>query len=60
MLGLIKRIIGVSGKYKGRIYGAFVMSFLKGMFMKVPIILMYFILEAYLEGSITKEICIRT
>jgi len=60
MLGLIKRIIGVSGKYKGRIYGAFVMSFLKGMLMKVPIILMYFILEAYLEGSITKGICIRT
>ncbi len=60
MLGLIKRIIGVSGKYKGGIYGAFVMSFLKGMFMKVPIILMYFILAAYIEGTITKAICIRT
>ena len=34
MIGLIKRIIGVSGKYKGGIYGAFVMSFLKGMLMK--------------------------
>ncbi|MBR1554777.1 MAG: ABC transporter ATP-binding protein, partial [Oscillospiraceae bacterium] len=60
MIGLIKRIIGVSGKYKGGIYGAFVMSFLKGMLMKAPIIMMYFIISAYLEGTITKAICVRT
>lgn len=60
MIGLIKRIIGVSGKYKGGIYGAFIMSFLKGMLMKAPIILMYFIISAYLEGTITQAICVRT
>jgi ATP-binding cassette subfamily B protein len=28
---MIKRILEVSGKYKGRIYGAMFLSFLKGM-----------------------------
>ena len=31
MIGMIRRILGISGKYKSRIYGAFVLSFLKGM-----------------------------
>lgn len=60
MIGLIKRIIGVSGKYKGNIYGAFILSFLKSMLMKAPIIMMYFILTAYMEGTITKRICLTT
>ena len=33
---MIKRILRVSGKYKGRIYGAMALSFVKGMFMKMP------------------------
>jgi len=33
MIGLIGRILGVSGKYKSRIYGAMFLSFLKGMLM---------------------------
>lgn len=58
MIGLIGRILGVSGKYKGRIHGAFVLSFLKGMLMKAPIILTYFIVTAFIDGTITKKHCI--
>ena len=58
MIGMIRRILGISGKYKGRIYGAFVLSFLKGMLMKVPIIVMYFIAAAFIDGSISKKACI--
>ena len=39
MIGLIGRIIGVSGKYKGRIYGAFVFSFFKS---NILVILAFF------------------
>lgn len=58
MIGLIRRILGVSGKYQGRIYGAFVMALLKGLLMKVPLMLMYLIITAFLDGTITKRACI--
>jgi ATP-binding cassette subfamily B protein len=52
---MIRRILGVSGKYKGRIYGAMGFSFLKGLLMKVPIILTYFIVTTYIDGTLTKK-----
>lgn len=58
MIGLIGRILGVSERYKGRIYGAMLLSFLKGMLMKTPVILMYFIVTAFIDGTITKKACI--
>ena len=58
MIGMIKRILDVSGKYKGRIYGAMVLSFLKGMLMKVPAIATFLIVSAFLDGELTKKACI--
>ena len=55
MIGMIRRILDVSGKYKGRIYGAMGFSFLKGLLMKVPIILTYFIVTTYIDGTLTKK-----
>ena len=55
MIGMIRRILGVSGKYKGRIYGAIGFSFLKGLLMKVPIILTYFIVTTFIDGTLTKN-----
>lgn len=55
MIGMIRRILGVSGKYKGRIYGAMGFSFLKGLLMKVPIILTYFIVTTFIDGTLTKN-----
>ena len=55
MIGMIRRILGVSGKYKGRIYGAMGFSFLKGLLMKVSIIVTYFVITTYLDGTITKK-----
>ena len=46
MLKLMKRILAVSGKYKGRIQLAFVFSFLKSLLAKAPIML------AFLAASI--------
>ena len=58
MIGLIARILVVSEKYRGRIYGAFVLSFLKGLLMKAPIVLAYIIVTAFIEKTVTKKYCI--
>lgn len=58
MTGMIKRILDVSGKYKCRIYRAMVLSFLKGMLMKVPAIATFMIVSTYLDGKLTKKACI--
>ncbi|HRU97907.1 MAG TPA: ABC transporter ATP-binding protein [Ruminococcus sp.] len=53
MIGMIRRILGVSGRYKSRIYGAMGFSFLKGLLMKVPIIVTYFVVTTFIDGTIT-------
>lgn len=58
MIGMIKRILDASGKYKGRIYGAMVLSFFKGMLMKVPAIATFLIVSAFIEGALIKKACI--
>ncbi|HBI64724.1 MAG TPA: ABC transporter ATP-binding protein, partial [Clostridiales bacterium] len=58
MIGMIRRILGVSGNYQGRIYGAFVLSFFKGMIQKMPVILMYVTLTAFLDDTVTKRACL--
>ena len=58
MIGMIKRILGVSGKYRGRIYDAMFLSFLKGVLMKVPIILTYFIVTTCIDGTITESVAL--
>ena len=55
MIGMIRRILSVSDKYRGRIYGAMVFSFLKGLLMKVPIVVTYFVVTTYIDGTITKK-----
>lgn len=44
----------VSGNYKGRIYGAMVLSLLKGMLMKVPAVAVFLIVSAFIDGELTK------
>ncbi len=58
MIALMKRILGVSGAYRGRIVAAFVTSFLKSMFSKAPLMLSYFALAAFYDGSADKGLCL--
>ncbi|BBF43121.1 transport ATP-binding protein CydC [Lachnospiraceae bacterium KM106-2] len=58
MIALMRRIINVSGKYKGRIKLAFVFSFLKSMASKFPLCLAFVMISAFLDRSITKQMCI--
>lgn len=58
MIGLIGRILEVSGKYKGRIYTAMIMLFFKGILLKVPIIATFLIVSAFIDGSISRSACV--
>ncbi|PYG88707.1 ATP-binding cassette subfamily B protein [Ruminiclostridium sufflavum DSM 19573] len=59
MLSLMKRILSVSGKYKGKIQLAFVFSFLKSIMAKVPIGLAFVILAAFYDGTANAALCLK-
>lgn len=59
MIALMKRILDVSGKYKGRIQLAFVFSFLKALLAKAPIGLAFLVLAAFLDGKADARLCLR-
>ena len=48
MIQLMKRILAVSGRYKGRIQIAFIFSFLKSLLAKAPIMLAFLALVVVL------------
>ncbi len=54
----MKRILSVSGSYKGRIQGAFVFSFLKSSLAKASLVLSFFALSAFYHGTATAELCL--
>lgn len=58
MISLMRRILAVSGKYKGRIQLAFVFSFLKSFLSKVPIVLAFFVLSAFYNGTADAGLCL--
>ncbi len=58
MTALIKRILSVSGAYKGRICAAFVLSFLKSMFSKAPIMLAYLAFLRFHENTADGRLCV--
>lgn len=58
MIALMKRILSVSGKYKGRIQCAFVYSFLKSLLSKAPIGLAFLTFAAFLEGRVDGRFCL--
>lgn len=58
MISLMRRIIKVSGEYKGRIYAAFVFSFLKSMLSKAPIGLAFVVFSAFIAGNAEVGLCV--
>ncbi len=58
MIGLMKRILTVSGIYQKRILLAFVFSFLKSLLSKAPIMLAFLVLTGFYEGSISPRSCL--
>lgn len=60
MVALMRRILSVSGKYKSRIQLALVFSFLKSFLSKAPIVLAFFALAAFYNGTASSKMCLWT
>lgn len=58
MIGLISRILKISGKYRRKIELAFVFSFIKSMLMKAPIALSIITFRAFYTGTINSRFCL--
>ena len=58
MFALFSRILKLSGRYKGRIQGAFVCAFLESILSKMPIFLAFVILSGFAAGTLTSQTCL--
>ena len=57
MFTLFSRILNLSGRYKGRIQGAFVFAFLESILAKAPIYLAFIVLSGFYQNTLTGKMC---
>ena len=53
MFAMFSRILKLSGRYKGRIQGAFVCAFLESILSKMPIVLAFVVLSRFAADTLT-------
>jgi len=58
MLSIMHRIINMTGKYKTRIRASYITAFLKGIMMKVPLILCFLCISYFMKGQMDKTKCV--
>ena len=58
MLRLFKRILNLSGKYRGRIQAAFGLAFLESILAKMPVWLAFLALSGFYYQTITADHCL--
>ncbi|RKM58026.1 ABC transporter ATP-binding protein [Butyrivibrio sp. X503] len=58
MFKILQRIIGITGRFKGRIRASYITSFIKGVMMKAPLILCYLAISSFMQNTMTKDKCI--
>ena len=58
MLKLFSRILNLSGRYKGRIQGAFVCAFLESILAKMPIFFAFIVLSGFYQKTLNGKTCL--
>ena len=58
MFGLFSRILKLSGKYSGRIKGAFVCAFLESILAKMPIFFAFLVLSGFYQNTLSGADCL--
>ena len=58
MLALFSRILKLSGRYKGRIQGAFACAFVESILSKMPIFLAFIVLSGFHQNTMTGQKCL--
>ena len=55
---MMHRLVGSCGNYKGVIRASYVPGFFKGLFMKAPLMVSFFIISGFMTGTISKKMCL--
>lgn len=58
MIKIMHRLINMTGRYKARIRCSYITSFIKGIFMKMPMVLCFFAISMFMQEKMEKKICI--
>ena len=58
MLKIMHRLINMTGKYKTRIRVSYITAFLKGIMMKVPLVLCFLCISFFMQGRMDKMKCL--
>ncbi|MCR4940448.1 MAG: ABC transporter ATP-binding protein/permease [Treponemataceae bacterium] len=58
MISMMHRLVESCGKYKSRIRASYVTGFFKGMFMKAPLMLCFFMVSGFMAGNMTTKTCL--
>ncbi len=58
MLSLFSRILKFSGRYKGRIQGAFLCAFIESILAKMPVFLAFLVLSGFYRKTLTGADCL--
>jgi ATP-binding cassette subfamily B protein len=58
MFQLFRRILDLSGKFKGRIQGAFVCAVLECILSKMPIVLAFYVLAGFYQNTLQPKQCL--
>lgn len=58
MLKILHRLIGITGKYKTRIRLSYITSFVKGIMMKVPLILSFIMISLFMQDQMDAGKCL--
>ncbi len=58
MLGILHRLIGITGEYKTRIRLSYLTSFIKGIMMKAPLVLSFIMISMFMLGRMDRTKCL--
>lgn len=58
MIKIMHRLINHTGKYKTRIRASYITAFLKGIMLKVPLMLSFFVINFFMQGTMDKRKCL--
>ncbi|WP_173472321.1 ABC transporter ATP-binding protein [Eubacterium ruminantium] len=58
MIKIMHRLINMTGRYKTRIRCSYITSLIKGIFMRMPMVLCFFTISFFMQGKMDKKICL--
>ena len=58
MLKILRRIVRITGKYKTRIRLSYIPAFLKGIMLKAPLFLSFFVISLFMQGQMDAQKCL--